>query len=278
MTRIGRVNGYAYAPQNLEVIVVIHLLPELMQLPQIVGYVHDNDAKTQKVIRDSGWGIQEFLDPGHAGKSFQKAVQKASFNEDISSRLRRWMRQLLREPDLTKDQKLDAWRNTIYHLTGYHENCPFSHGPVRITIDQHQGDLIALVIEFLRKTERILECCDSGFTTQINESFNRAKLKYATKDQKWGFPWDARMVCSVLDRNRPSWKLNLVDRLALPPIAAEVRLCFEHDERLRLGLVQRYQSDEYIKARKQARQAALRQKRAAPLLPCGYTGVPRGSN
>jgi hypothetical protein len=202
----------------------------------------------------------------------------ASFNEDISSRLTRWMRQLLREPDLTKDQKLDAWRNTIDHLTGYHENCPFPHEPVRIAINQHQGDLIALVIEFLRKTEWILECCDSRFATQINESFNRAKLKYATKDQKWGFTWDARMACSALDRNRPSWKLNLFDRLALPPLTPEVRLCSELDERLRLGLVQHYQSDEYIKVRKQTRQAALRQKQAAPPLPCGYTGVPRGSD
>jgi hypothetical protein len=92
MTGIGRVNGYACAPETLEVIALIHLLPELMQLPQIVGYVHDNDAKTRKVIRESGWGIQEFLDPGHASNSFQKALQKASFNEDISSRLTRWMR------------------------------------------------------------------------------------------------------------------------------------------------------------------------------------------
>jgi hypothetical protein len=149
---------------------------------------------------------------------------------------------------------------------------------VRIAIDEHQGDLMALVIEFLRKTEWILECCDSRFATQINESFNRAKLKYATKDQQWGLTWDARMACSVLDRNPPSWKLNLFDRLALPPLAPEVRLCLELDERLRLGLVQHSQSDEYIKARKQTRQAALRQKRAAPPLPCGDTRVPRGSN
>jgi hypothetical protein len=69
MTGIGQVIGYACAPQNRQVIALIHFLLELMQLPQIVGYVHDNDANTRKVIRKSAWGIQEFLDPGHASKS-----------------------------------------------------------------------------------------------------------------------------------------------------------------------------------------------------------------
>jgi hypothetical protein len=79
------------------------------------------------------------------------------------------------------------------------------------------------------------------------------------------------MACGVLDRNRPNWKLDLDDRLALPPVTPEVGVCVQFDESLGLGLVQHYQSDEYIKARKQTRQAALRQRQAAPPSPCGST-------
>ena len=50
------------------------LLPELMQLRSITGYIHDNDAKTRKIIRDAGWEIMEFLDVGHCQKSFERKI------------------------------------------------------------------------------------------------------------------------------------------------------------------------------------------------------------
>ena len=46
------------------------LLPKLMQIQQIVGYVHDNDGKARNMIQQSGWQITELLDPGHAKKKF----------------------------------------------------------------------------------------------------------------------------------------------------------------------------------------------------------------
>jgi hypothetical protein len=61
---------------------------------------------------------------------------------------------------LTKDQKLDAWRNIIHHLTGHHENCLFADAPVRIAMDVDQGELMGLVIEFVRKTEWTVEWSD----------------------------------------------------------------------------------------------------------------------
>ena len=48
----------------------------LRNFAQIVGYVHDNDAKATKIIQDSGWQIQQFLDPGHALKCFERRLQK----------------------------------------------------------------------------------------------------------------------------------------------------------------------------------------------------------
>ena len=47
-------------------------IPQLRECRQIVDYVHDNDGKARKIIEDSGWGIREYLGPGHALKCFEK--------------------------------------------------------------------------------------------------------------------------------------------------------------------------------------------------------------
>ena len=48
----------------------------MMHLPKIVGYVHGNDGKARTLIQRSGWGITEYLVPGHAKKSFLMSLQK----------------------------------------------------------------------------------------------------------------------------------------------------------------------------------------------------------
>lgn len=75
------------------------LLPELMTLKQITGYVYDNDAKTRKIIHDAGWKIEEFLDVGHRQKSFERKIN--NFNrknhrilKEIEHSLKKWLQLL----------------------------------------------------------------------------------------------------------------------------------------------------------------------------------------
>jgi hypothetical protein len=124
---------------------------------------------------------------------------------------------------MSKEDKVRAWRNCIFHFKGIHDHCPFEHDyeiPVKLGDDPAVD---AALTKLLKKTSWILECCNPEFSTQLNESFNRGKLKYATKDVKWGFSWEARMCCAILDRNCPFWKLHLYDKLGLPPLSPDNR-------------------------------------------------------
>jgi hypothetical protein len=116
-------------------------------------------------------------------------------------------------------------------------------------ISPDNTELIQKLDAFLAKTSWILQKCDSEFSTQINESFNRGKLEYASKDLKWGFTWIARMSCAVLDRNHPFWKLELRRRLCctmgLPPLSDLVEMMLAAEEEQRLGRKKACHSEKY---------------------------------
>ena len=87
--------------------------------------------------------------------------------------------------------------------------------------------------KFLESTEFILECADPLYSTQINEAFHRIKLKYASKDVKWGFAWESRMCYAILDKNESHWKQKLYNFLWLPELSVANRLFLENEEKLR---------------------------------------------
>jgi hypothetical protein len=212
---------YCKVPQNMEVAGLRLLLPSLMCHPEICGYCHDKDAKTSKLIREANWGIQEYLDPGHAMKSFERALNKYPLLKGISESLRKFMKHLLHWGDVSIEKKKSAWINAFQHYCGYHTFCPFEHKQNKWWPEMEREEVRKALLEFLGKTKDILGKCNSEFSTQLNESFHRLKLKYATKDVKWNFTWEARMACAVLDRNQPFWKLTLYKRLGLPPLPVE---------------------------------------------------------
>jgi hypothetical protein len=124
---------------------------------------------------------------------------------------------------MTKGQRVAAWMNTIQHLMGDHANCPIVHlKPTKVIIRPSDYTTIGILDQFLTDTAWIAKSCISKYTTQINESFNRIKLKHATKDIRWGCSWPARMACAVLDFNWPNWKIEEpYVRLGLPPLSGQ---------------------------------------------------------
>jgi hypothetical protein len=251
--------GYAYVPQNLEVIALFHMMEELQQMPQIKQYVHDHDAKTKKVLEKAGWTIPENIDRGHAFKSFKKMLANGKFGNLVSECLIRWMRTLVQARNLSKKVKYDAWMNTSRHLTGDHRNCIIDHREVEPLIHPDDKAFIARLDIFLENTSWILAKCDSYFSTQINESFNRGKLAYANKDQKWGFTWPGRMACAVLDRNYPGWKLELRSRLCqllgLPPLSEFATDLLKILEAQRLDRKEECHSEQYRKRSRDEKKA-----------------------
>lgn len=243
---------YCESPTLMEAQGLRIAIMHLSNLPNIVGYVHDNDAKSRKIINESGWQIKEYLDPGHCLKSFDRKLQKfqkknGNILNGIEESLKRWMNVLIKY-DATVDEKKRLWQNSINHYCGDHRGCLWAHPNARIWDNAGNPQARALLQKFLSDTEFILEYCDSEFSTQSNESFHKLKLKYATKDVKWGFTWPARMMCAVLDRNWPFWKFELYRRLGLPPLSEECRQDLENQERLRLQRKIICHSREYLEA------------------------------
>jgi hypothetical protein len=212
---------YCRIPQNMEVEGLRLLLPGLMCHPEIVGYCHDNDAKTSKLIRLSGWGITESLDPGHAMKSFERILGKYSLLKEIAVSLRKFMKRLLHWSHVSVEQKQGAWINAYHHYNGDHGFCPFQHKENKRWIAMEQEQVQNELRSFLEESKWILKRCNTEFSTQTNESIHRLKLKYATKDIKWNSTWEARMACAVLDRNQPFWKFELYHKLGLSPLPPE---------------------------------------------------------
>jgi hypothetical protein len=223
--------NYCRHPGNMEIDGLKLIFDRLGRPPEIIAYVHDKDSKAshliQKVLK---WNIREILDQGHAMKSFERQLLKyrSIFDDKMCESLRKFMKYLVRQSRYSPEDKLNYWRNTVSHFLGDHRNCPFEHKETPIWEHAGSREAVAQLEEFIQKTSWIILKCDPEFSTQANESFNRAKSKYANKDVRWGFTWEARIACAVLDRNCPFWKLALYERLGLP------ELCWEAKNFLRL--------------------------------------------
>lgn len=236
---------------------------KLKDFPQIVGYVHDNDGKARKVIEQSGWGIKEYLDPGHALNCFEKKLKK--FNKlhpqllrGIEGSLRKWIRALLKF-DGTTEEKMQLWENSVRHYMGDHTLCNHEDREFAVWDKAADPEAINLLKSFLESTKFILEYCKTEFDTQANESLHKLKLKYATKDVKWGDSWKARMMCAVLDRNCAHWKLLLYERLGLPRLSEETKIFIQTEEDKRIQWKLYVHTDVYREKRYLERKAARQQ-------------------
>ena len=203
------------------------VVPRLMQNPKIVGYVHDNDGKARTIPEQFGWHITEYLDPGHAKKSFENRFQNFQRNNGrilkrIESQLLHWM-WILIHSNYHVRWRVFFWQNALNHFCGNHFFC--LHAPIYGPCwDQAQNPVAQYALKkFLDDTQFIIEKCDGRYNTQSNESLHRKKLKYATKDVRWGFSWHARMMCAVLSKNLPGWKWRLYDALGLDELPAETQ-------------------------------------------------------
>ena len=228
---------YCKIPQNMEVEAIKTMIPILRQNPNIIGYVHDNDSKTRRALLTENWQIIEYIDPGHAMKSFDRKVIKYNSKyqnvlKEIQNKLGKYMKMLLKSAESTH-QKVKWWLNSVAHFCGDHSNCPFAHKETPIWSLSNNQMAIQILYAFLQETKFIIENCTSLYTTQTNEAFHRIKLKYATKDIKWGYAWEARMYSAILDKNELFWKLNLFNILGLRPLSINNQLFLRQSERYR---------------------------------------------
>ena len=258
--------------QNMECKAMELMIPILKENKNIVGYVHDNDSKTRKLIKNMGWEVFERIDSGHLLKSFDRKVM--TFNKkhnnilnEIQSKLRKYLKALIFESSMTIGEKIGYWNAALDHFCGNHERCPFPHRETEIWTLSNLTEAINLLKKFLESTQYIIECCDPLYSTQVNESFHRIKIKYANKDVKWGFTWEARMCCAILDKNEFNWKLNLYNFLRLPELSISNRLFLEAQEYARISRKQEYHAEKYLNERRIYRKNQKKQNQSkGPIL------------
>lgn len=127
----GRIRGDFTGPSNgMEREALLRIVPHWKGDPWVVGYCHDNDGKTRRIIADTGWNIHEYLDRNHIAHSFDKA-HNAFKSKKLLWRLkehpRRWLLTLICE-DITLENKSFYWQVvTVEHYTGCHVHRP-RHG------------------------------------------------------------------------------------------------------------------------------------------------------
>jgi hypothetical protein len=286
---------YCEIPQNMEVHGLKLMIEDLKQCEEsrrIVAYVHDNDARSGKLMKAMWPELVEFLDPGHALKSFRRKLGKHDKNWPavVCQSLTSFMGGLLYS-DREIEWKLANWQNAFNHFLGNHKSCvarsqcePRGVMWPELTQNQNLKDEFQ---KFLDETEYILKKCRHDLSTQVCESFNRSKSKYANKDKRWGFTWPARMACAVLDRNWPGWKMELHHRLLGPlghDLISETLAGLNQKERNRVDLNAKRVSPEAVNERRKWRkgkkekkvsEAAEREKEKGKQKKLGYKPKPK---
>lgn len=56
------------------------MIPLWREFGKVTSYAHDKDAKTRNVISQSGWEIEERIDPNHLIKSFRRKWRSSKRN------------------------------------------------------------------------------------------------------------------------------------------------------------------------------------------------------
>lgn len=231
--RAGRIEGNYVGPSNgMEREALTRMIPRWKHETRVVGYCHDNDGKTRRVIRDAGWDIEEYLDRNHIMHSFDKKYndfKKKKLLWGLKEHLRRWMLCLICE-DITVEKKKYYWETvTVEHYTGFHKHCP-PHGPATIWKYSLEPQHVEALRDFLRETSHYLERCGRLVSTQMNESLHAVKAHYANKLFCWGGSWTARTCIAILQVNEAAdWKLKLYQELGLPQLDPTVEQRLKDD-------------------------------------------------
>jgi hypothetical protein len=224
---VGFFHGNYHGPSNgMEVEGVRRLIRRWKDDPKVVAFCHDRDAKTARIIREL-WGIAEFLDKNHVTKCFDRRIEKISLLSGLKTKLRKFFKVILKLDDGI-DQKKAYWANALQHYQGNHNHCLPHVKKKHVVLTDRR--VISALSAFLNDTLDLIAKVRPGVSTQMCESFHSLKGKLASKDIAWAASWKARVACAVLDVNCRGWRLELYDRLSLPPLSPEARAVVEEHE------------------------------------------------
>jgi hypothetical protein len=224
----GITGNYVGSSNGMEVAALKGIIERLQSDTRIVGYVHDSDSKATAAIRRAGWNIEEFFDPNHISKCYDRRWAKATNSalHGLGLKLKKWFNFLI-HADYSDERKVELWRNAVEHFKGNHRFCPPGHEDLAShpRIDDPQA--IYQLEKFIKDTVNLVLRTRNGFDSQMCESFNAVKSHFANKTYSWKISWEFRMAASVLQVKDPlHWRTNLALKcnIALPGDEAMTRL------------------------------------------------------
>lgn len=240
------------------------MIPRWIDNKKVTHYVHDNDAKSRKLIRELGWNVEENIDLNHYMKSYRRKFDKykelsPTKFRGIKLKLERFFQSLM-HLDATEEDKIDLWMNVVEHFSGNHTSC-IKHKPTRIwsgiLIDGNKEALTT----FLKKASKLLTKCNTAHSTQMCESLHAIKAHFANKLICWKSSWTCRICAAILDFNSPHWEFQLYNELQLPPLAPIISQKLRKISQQKIDQRIKRSSEEYkIKDRKRKRDKRIQNK------------------
>jgi hypothetical protein len=179
--------------------------------PKVKGCVHDNDSKATEAIREADWQIEQMYDPNHVVKQFERRWNSSDTRllRGLHAKLLMWFRYLIRS-DFSVGEKEHYWWNTVEHFKGNHAGCPRQHPASDRSHPLAQPGAERQLRDVLARTVDLLSRARTGFDTQLNESCNSLKAKFANKDTSWKCSWSARVMCALMQVNSTdNWRIAL---------------------------------------------------------------------
>lgn len=172
-------NNHFEGPSNVkEVEGLKPLIPRWKEDDRVKTYVHNNDAKTRKLIKEMQWNVEEMIDSYIAINSFRRKFNR--MKSEATSKLRglripleRFFQALLRI-DLTIEAKEALWLNFSEHLDRNHKKC-LPRKKCERWAKINEGNNREVLDRFLDKTKELLTKCDRIHSTQMCESLHSVK-------------------------------------------------------------------------------------------------------
>jgi hypothetical protein len=252
-TKCGTPGDWEGSANGMEIEALRRMLPRWVGNENVCGVVHDNDAKASQLIHDLDWDVEEYFDPNHVCKQFERRWNSHphSHLRGVHAKLLAWFRYLI-HCDCSVARKQTCWMNSLEHFKGNHAHCPREHpdsASGRLVKTQAAADELE---QILQDTVELPGRALPGLNTQLCESFNSLKAKFATKDTSWRVSWPSRIDCAVLQMNcETDWRI---------PLARMCHLTLE--QRLVQRMTRKWNSEQ---ERKRARRTPEAQARACRL-------------
>jgi hypothetical protein len=199
---------------------------------KVAVLVQDKDSKISKLVRESGWKIEQKIDPNHAKKSFRRFWD--SLDDDrkylfgLKDRLIKWMDHII-YLNIGMEAKIEMWMNALNHYQGDHTKCPRHDSETYEWANKNNSNATAVLKQVLNKGLEIIKDAEPlRGSTQLNEAYHSVKAKFADKRISYLSSTELRYAMSIIAfDNQPFWQKKLRELLGIPPLPSEIEIIIE---------------------------------------------------